>query len=70
MGEGVTRNAVIGKVHRLKLSARAKPAIPLPVRAQPPGPRRGASPARLRVWARWVRRAPPSCARPRPVRRP
>jgi len=26
LGEGVTRNAVIGKVHRLKLSARAKPA--------------------------------------------
>lgn len=25
LGEGVTRNAVIGKVHRLKLSARAKP---------------------------------------------
>ncbi len=26
LGEGVTRNAVIGKVHRLKLAARAKPA--------------------------------------------
>jgi GcrA cell cycle regulator len=26
LGEGVTRNAVIGKVHRLKLSGRAKPA--------------------------------------------
>ena len=26
LGQGVTRNAVIGKVHRLKLSARAKPA--------------------------------------------
>lgn len=26
LAEGVTRNAVIGKVHRLKLSARAKPA--------------------------------------------
>ncbi|GHA31494.1 GcrA cell cycle regulator [Devosia pacifica] len=25
LGDGVTRNAVIGKVHRLKLSARAKP---------------------------------------------
>ena len=25
LGQGVTRNAVIGKVHRLKLSARAKP---------------------------------------------
>ncbi len=28
LGEGVTRNAVIGKVHRLKLSGRAKPANP------------------------------------------
>lgn len=28
IGGGVTRNAVIGKVHRLKLSARAKPASP------------------------------------------
>ncbi|MCB1155401.1 GcrA cell cycle regulator, partial [bacterium] len=26
LGEGVTRNAVIGKVHRLKLTGRAKPA--------------------------------------------
>ena len=26
LGDGVTRNAVIGKVHRLKLSGRAKPA--------------------------------------------
>ncbi|HHS82800.1 MAG TPA: GcrA cell cycle regulator [Devosia sp.] len=26
LGEGVTRNAVIGKVHRLKLSGRSKPA--------------------------------------------
>lgn len=26
LGQGVTRNAVIGKVHRLKLSGRAKPA--------------------------------------------
>lgn len=30
LGEGVTRNAVIGKVHRLKLSARAKPASAAP----------------------------------------
>ena len=28
IGGGVTRNAVIGKVHRLKLAARAKPASP------------------------------------------
>ncbi|MHA6300113.1 GcrA family cell cycle regulator [Devosia sp. CAU 1758] len=34
LGEGVTRNAVIGKVHRLKLSARAKPTNTAP-RARP-----------------------------------
>ncbi len=35
LGEGVTRNAVIGKVHRLKLSGRAKPASSAP-RARSP----------------------------------
>ena len=36
LGEGVTRNAVIGKVHRLKLSGRAKPASSAPrVRSAP-----------------------------------
>ena len=30
LSDGVTRNAVIGKVHRLKLSARAKPASSTP----------------------------------------
>lgn len=42
LGDGVTRNAVIGKVHRLKLSGRAKPAS-APPRARPqarPAPRR------------------------------
>ncbi|MEO5807526.1 GcrA family cell cycle regulator [Devosia sp.] len=46
LGQGVTRNAVIGKVHRLKLSARAKPTNSAP-RARPaarPAPRRVASP--------------------------
>src|SRR5690606_22720736 len=36
LGEGVTRNAVIGKVHRLKLSGRAKPQSTAP-RARTPG---------------------------------
>src|SRR5690606_29162364 len=47
LGEGVTRNAVIGKVHRLKLSARAKPTNSTP-RARPaarPATRRVASPS-------------------------
>ncbi|MEQ1899839.1 MAG: GcrA family cell cycle regulator [Devosia sp.] len=47
LGEGVTRNAVIGKVHRLKLSGRAKPASSTP-RARPasrPAARRVAAPS-------------------------
>jgi GcrA cell cycle regulator len=48
LGEGVTRNAVIGKVHRLKLSARAKPTNTAPrarPAARPAAPRRVASPS-------------------------
>lgn len=50
LGDGVTRNAVIGKVHRLKLSGRAKPASPAPrVRSAPrPAARRVASPSASR----------------------
>ncbi|MEQ1769368.1 MAG: GcrA family cell cycle regulator [Devosia sp.] len=46
LSEGVTRNAVIGKVHRLKLSGRAKPANSAPrARATPrPAARRVATP--------------------------
>jgi len=47
LGEGVTRNAVIGKVHRLKLSGRAKPASSAPRARTTPRPtaRRVASPS-------------------------
>ncbi len=48
LGDGVTRNAVIGKVHRLKLSGRAKPASAAPrVRSTPrsAGPRRVSAPS-------------------------
>jgi GcrA cell cycle regulator len=49
LGDGVTRNAVIGKVHRLKLSGRAKPASAAPraARATPRsgGQRRVAAPS-------------------------
>lgn len=46
LGEGVTRNAVIGKVHRLKLSGRAKPASSAPrVRSTARPSRRVAAPS-------------------------
>lgn len=39
LGDGITRNAVIGKVHRLKLSGRAKPVATAPrVRTTPRSP--------------------------------
>ena len=56
LGNGVTRNAVIGKVHRLGLSGRAtapSATIPRPRRTAPPpahrvaGPRLGSSPPRV-----------------------
>ena len=48
---GVTRNAVIGKVHRLGLSGRAKPSRPATRRASKPAKARSA-PARPRTRAR------------------
>lgn len=39
---GVTRNAVIGKVHRLGLSGRAAPSQPVRAAARPPRPARPA----------------------------
>lgn len=41
LAEGVTRNAVIGKVHRLKLSGRAKPANSAPRARATPRPSGG-----------------------------
>jgi GcrA cell cycle regulator len=52
---GVTRNAVIGKVHRLGLSGRATPSQPTPVAFKPPRP------------ARPVTAAPPITRRPAPT---
>lgn len=46
LGQGVTRNAVIGKVHRLKLSARAKPTNTTP-RARPTAAARPSAPRRV-----------------------
>lgn len=65
---GVTRNAVIGKVHRLGLSGRAtpsQPTRPLYKPARPPRPAASASPAVERPAAQAsVRRADPVLARP------
>ena len=55
LGEGVTRNAVIGKVHRLGLSGRAAPS-------QPQRPFKPARPARPVVVAAPVRRIEPTSA--------
>lgn len=43
LGGGVTRNAVIGKVHRLGLSGRAAPSQPARVVAKAPRPRPAAA---------------------------
>jgi GcrA cell cycle regulator len=48
---GVTRNAVIGKVHRLGLSGRATPSRPVRRPAPAPRPRPTAQPAKPRVTA-------------------
>lgn len=66
---GVTRNAVIGKVHRLGLSGRATPSKPQrtvfkaprparPVTAQPSAPRRIAESAPAPAPVRYVDEAP------------
>ncbi|NOZ32233.1 MAG: GcrA cell cycle regulator [Alphaproteobacteria bacterium] len=60
LGEGVTRNAVIGKVHRLKLSGRVKPASTAP-RARKPRPsipKRSASGAMSGAVRRHLTNAP------------
>jgi GcrA cell cycle regulator len=64
LGQGVTRNAVIGKVHRLGLSGRAAPSKPAR-----PATFRAARPARPAIAAP-VQRRPierPTAAEPTPV---
>ena len=64
IGGNMTRNAVIGKVHRLGLSGRAKPSRPAAIRTtKPSAPRtrtaaRAASPSTPSVPARVARAAP------------
>lgn len=69
LGEGVTRNAVIGKVHRLKLSARAKPTNTAP-RARPaarPAPRRVATPSAGLSSLSAAGKARPTMSQPRSI---
>lgn len=47
LGHGITRNAVIGKVHRLGLSGRSAPRLPGAGRADQRRERRGRIPRRL-----------------------
>ncbi|MFT4075020.1 MAG: GcrA family cell cycle regulator [Asticcacaulis sp.] len=64
---GVTRNAVIGKVHRLGLSGRAapsQPTRPLYKPARPPRPAVSSAPAERPAAQATVRRTEPVLARP------
>lgn len=69
LGGGVTRNAVIGKVHRLGLSGRAAPSQPArttfrPARPRPPA---AAPSAPRRIEAVQPRPAPQPAPRPEPM---
>jgi GcrA cell cycle regulator len=62
---GVTRNAVIGKVHRLGLSGRAAPSRP----ARHPAPQRSAAPRKAKPAAAVAAAAQPAApSAPSPVR--
>ncbi|MCF4097585.1 GcrA family cell cycle regulator [Maritalea mediterranea] len=63
LGEGVTRNAVIGKVHRLKLSGRAKPASSAP-RARKPRATASSTPRRPSGAASNTSARPAASSRP------
>ena len=65
---GVTRNAVIGKVHRLGLSGRAAPSQPTRTTFRPARPRPTQAPsAPRRIEAQAPRPAQPSAPAPRPA---
>ena len=70
LGGGVTRNAVIGKVHRLGLSGRAAPSQPArttfrPTRPRPAAPAAPSAPRRIEAVQ--PRPAPQPAPRPEPV---
>ena len=62
LGGGVTRNAVIGKVHRLGLSGRAAPSQPARATFRPSRPRPAAQPTQAPSAPRRI-----EAAAPRPV---
>ena len=62
LGGGVTRNAVIGKVHRLGLSGRAAPSQPARATFRPSRPRPAAQPTQAPSAPRRI-----EAAQPRPV---
>ena len=71
LGGGVTRNAVIGKVHRLGLSGRAAPSQPARATFRPSRPRPAAPPTQApsvprRIEAAQPRPAAPSVPAPMP----
>jgi GcrA cell cycle regulator len=65
---GVTRNAVIGKVHRLGLSGRAAPSQPARPVFKAPRPARVAAPAPVPVARREPQPAPAAAAQPQETR--
>ena len=58
LGGGVTRNAVIGKVHRLGLSGRAAPSQPARATFRPSRPRPAAPPTQAPSAPRRIEAAP------------
>ncbi len=62
---GVTRNAVIGKVHRLGLSGRAEPSKPARLE-RPSRPQRARRPAPAKAPLAFRRASPPSLREPVP----
>ena len=67
LGGGVTRNAVIGKVHRLGLSGRAAPSQPARASFRTQRPKPAAQPTRAPSAPRRIEAAEP---RPEPVAAP
>ena len=71
LGGGVTRNAVIGKVHRLGLSGRAAPSQPARATFRPSRPRPAAQPTQAPSAPRRIEAVQPRPAAPQlPVAMP